>query len=415
MSSQPAGPLASILVAMLANSTVANAADPASSMFSLGLFGTVGVVHSSEDNADFKANIFQANGAGYTHRWSPDVDSRIGGQLTGTFTSRLSAVVQVIAEQNYDNTHKPHIEWANLTYQFTPDLSIRVGRTVLPSFMFSDTRKVGFANPWVRLPVEAYHLVPVFSSDGVDVRYKMHLGEFLDNTVSALYGRTKVKAPPNSESTAKSMWIVTDTIEYGATTVRAAYQQTRLTVPGLNSFFDQFRLFGPQGTAIADKYNVDNKRVDFFGLGASYEPGNWFVMGEWGTTDYHSVLGKSTAWYLSGGYRVAKFTPYLTYGAVNANSNTSDAGLSLSTVSVPQADFAAGLNAGLNSLLGAIAVQRTLSAGVRWDFTRDFDLKLQINHTRLGAGSPGTLGNLQPGFRPGGTVNLISVAVDFVL
>ena len=37
-----------------------------------------------------------------------------------------------------------------------------------------------------------------------------------------------------------------------------------------------------------------------------------------------------------------------------------------------------------------------------------------VDHMRLGPGSQGTLINAQPGFRPGGTVNLFSVAVDFV-
>jgi hypothetical protein len=51
---------------------------------------------------------------------------------------------------------------------------------------------------------------------------------------------------------------------------------------------------------------------------------------------------------------------------------------------------------------------------VRWDSIKDVDFKLQIDHSRNGAGSPGTLSDLQPGFQPGGTVNLFSGTVDFV-
>jgi hypothetical protein len=78
------------------------------------------------------------------------------------------------------------------------------------------------------------------------------------------------------------------------------------------------------------------------------------------------------------------------------------------------AGFGAGLNAGLNSLLEAIADQKTVSAGTRWDFAKNVDLKLQVDHTHLGVGSSGTLINVQPGFVPGGTVNLFSAAIDFV-
>ena len=92
-----------------------------------------------------------------------------------------------ISEQFYDNTYRPHVEWANLKYQFTPEFGLRVGRTVLPTFMLSDTRKVGYSNPWVRTPVEIYNLVPMTNSDGVDASYDVHLGGFV-HRVSGSYG-----------------------------------------------------------------------------------------------------------------------------------------------------------------------------------------------------------------------------------
>ena len=94
-------------------------------MFSFSGFGTLGLVHSSEKHADFTSSQLKPDGAGYSHNWSADVDSLIGGQVTARFTPKLSAVVQVIAEQNYDNSYRPHVEWANLQYQFTPEFSVR--------------------------------------------------------------------------------------------------------------------------------------------------------------------------------------------------------------------------------------------------------------------------------------------------
>jgi hypothetical protein len=52
---------------------------------------------------------------------------------------------------------------------------------------------------------------------------------------------------------------------------------------------------------------------------------------------------------------------------------------------------------------------------MRWDFMQSVDLKLQFDHTRLGAGSAGALTNLQPDFVRGGTVNLFTATLDFVL
>lgn len=408
-----------ILVAMLGNPMCAFAAadDTGAPIFSLSGFGTLGVVHSSETEADFTDSTFKPTGAGFTRAWSPDVDSRLGAQITANVTSQLSAVVQVISEQRYDGTYTPHVEWANIKYQFTPDLSLRVGRTVLSSFMYSDTRNVGYANPWVRLPVEVYSLVPVSNSDGVDASYKLHIGEFIHTIVGSL-GKIDTALPLSQgggSAHARAQWLIADTIEYRAASAHITYQQVHLTIPGLNRLFDAFRQFGPQGIALANEYDQDDKLVSFVGVGAMYDPGRWFALGEWGHDDFHSALGSSTAWYVSGGYRLAKVTPYLTYSKVSANSKTSDAGLTLSTLPSSLMGPAAGLNAALNATLASIADQRTMSVGARWDFMKNVALKMQYDHTRISAGSPGTLVNIQPAFMPGGTVNLFSLAIDFVL
>jgi hypothetical protein len=93
-------------------------------------------------------------------------------------------------------------------------------------------------------------------------------------------------------------------------------------------------------------------------VGAIYNPGNWFVTGEWGTRNLNSVIGKSTAWYLSGGYQLAKFTPYLTYAEAKANSSTSDPGLNVSMLPPDLAGPATGLNTALNAILATIASLR---------------------------------------------------------
>jgi hypothetical protein len=407
---------ATVLVAMLWDPAGASASgeDSGTSMFSFSGFGTLGVVHSSEDRADFTTSVFRPNGAGHTHQWSAAVDSRIGGQVTAHFTSQLSAMVQLISEQNYANRYTPHVEWANIKYQFTPELSVRVGRIVVPTFLFSDTRNVGYANPWVRPPVEVYSLVPVSKSDGVDASYRTQVGVFI-NTVVGTFGGAKEAVPGGGSGRARMQWVMSDTVEYGPATLYIAYQETHLTVDGLHALLTAFRQFGPQGNALADKYDPYDRLVRFLGVGGMYDPGDWFVVGEWATSEFHSVLGSSTAWYATGGYRWERFAPYLTYGDVKANSNTSDPGLTVSALPAFLAGPAMGLNASLNAVLASNPVQRTISAGVRWDFMKNVALKLQYDHTDLGPGSSGVLTNLQPDFQRAGSVNLFSATIDFVL
>jgi len=376
-------------------------------------FGTLGVVHSSEDRADFSSSIFKPNGAGYSHAWSADVDSLIGGQVTATITPKLSAVLQVIAEQNYDNTYRPHVEWANIKYQFTPDFSARAGRIVLPTFLFSDTRKVAYTYPWVRPPLEVYRQAPITASDGVDASYQLRIGD-ITNVLQAHYGKSDNELPNDAgDIKAKQLWGLAYTGEYHDTTVHIGYETSNVTLDGFNPIFDAFRQFGPEGIALADKYDFDNKALSVVTVGAHYHPGEWFVIGEVAHIDSHTFSGTATGWYLSGGYRLGKFTPYLTYARATAD-NLSDPGLNLSTLPPPAVGPAVGLNAALNSLLSTKPVQNTLSIGGRWDFMTNAALKLQYDHTDIGAGSSGVLSNLQPGFKPGGTVNVFSATIDFV-
>ena len=229
--------LATALLATALYAAGASADDVEAPMFSFSGFGTLGVVHSSEDQADFTSSILKPNGAGYSHAWSADVDSLIGGQVTANFTPKLSAVLQVISEQNYDNTYRPHVEWANIKYQFTPDFSVRVGRTVLPTFLFSDTRKVAYTYPWVRPPLEVYRLAPVTASDGVDVSYQMRIGD-ITNILQAHYGKFNNHLPNDAgDIKARQLWGLAYTGEYHAVTVHIGYESTHMTLDAYNADF----------------------------------------------------------------------------------------------------------------------------------------------------------------------------------
>lgn len=407
----------SILVA--ACPAIANGSnEPPPTMFSLDGFGTFGLVHSDQNKADFTAQPFEAEGAGHSHRWSAGVDSLFGLQASANLTPQLSAVLQIISQQNYDAGYRPHVEWANLKYQFTPDLSLRVGRTALGLFLVTDSRHIGFTNPWVRPPIELYGLVSVTSNDGLDVSYRLHMGA-VSNTLQASIGQTRYKFPvPNGDdvgtANAKKQLSLVDSYEWGPATMRLTYGQAHATISAFDPLFDAFRQFGPQGVGIADKYDVDDRIVSFFGFSAGYEPGDWFAMAEWARVDTHSVLGTKTGWYTSGGYRFGKVTPYLTYAQVRADTNTSDPGINLSGLPAALAAAAESLNAGLNESLATIASQKTISLGARWDVKRSVDLKLQFDRTNLGRNSQGWLTNLQPGFQRGGHLDIISASIDFV-
>jgi hypothetical protein len=393
--------------------TAAAADNTGPSMFSFNAFGTLGVVHSSVDNADFTSSTFKPDGAGYSHAWSADVDSRVGGQVTADITPRLSAVLQLIAEQNYANSYRPEVEWANIKYQFTPDFGVRVGRIELPLFLVSDARKVGYVNPWVRPPGEVYNVVPITNSDGIDVSYRVHMGD-VTSTLGGAYGRIyHVDFPAGSSIDVRDLHGLFSRTEYGAALFNLSYVAAHISLSPVIPLLEDFREFGPAGQVLADRFELIDKPATIVSAGASYDPGKWFATAEWTEFDGHSFIGVDTGWYVSGGYRIAQVTPYLTYSALTVAS-TSSPGLNAAAFPAGEAGTVLALDGGLNALLATRPIQRTISAGARWDFAKSFDFKLQFDHTRLGHGSAGTLINVQPGFQTGGTVNLCSAAIDFV-
>ena len=402
--------LRSSIVACTLAAGAAQAADELAWKFSG--FGTLGAVHASTRTADYTSTILRATGAGASDRWSPHVDSRLGAQLDVSQGS-WSAVVQIVSEQSIAGSYRPRVEWANLKYQVTPDVAVRVGRIALPVFLAADYRKVGYTLPWVRTPVEVYGALPLSSSDGIDATWRWSaLG--LRHATQAFYGRTDTEVYDNYRLRARGIAGLSHSIEQGALSGRASILGGKLTTGVGNEVFTALRAFGPQGAAIAERYAIEDKRVAIVSAGLSYDPGRWFVSAEIGRTHSRTLLGQTTAMYLGGGWRVRDLTPYLGYAKVRAHGAISDPGLPLAGLPPRLQATAALVNGGLNSYLATIPVQATASAGLRWDVADNAALKAQYDRVRPTGGSRGTLINRTDDFRSEQTVHVASVALDFV-
>jgi hypothetical protein len=421
-----------VLVAVLWCPAGVRAADeePTPSMFSLHGFGTLGEVYSDARDADFVGSPFQPNGAGYSQSWAPGVDSKVGLQLGAQFTDRLSAIVQVVSQHLYDNTWRPQLQWANLKYQLTADLSIRAGRSVAAPFLLSDTSLVGYTYPWIRPPIELYGELPVSNLDGFAVNYHLQ-GGAVEHTFSVSYGQTRLKIKGGGDVAARKFLETSDAMEVGSLTFRIGYTSFRGTTdfPTLDPLFAGFTQFGAeassvgfpttgaQASALGAGYSLRESSPYAFSMatvGVSYDPGNWLLMSEWARTASDGLLESSTAWYLMAGHRYGKFTPFVTLGQVESGRNANP-GIGTAGLPPPLAAAAATLNGGLAAALGEFAPsQSSATAGLRWDALKDIDFKLQFDRVRLDANSIGRLGNEQPGFRAGPDVNAVSIAMDFV-
>lgn len=399
--------LARILVtcafALIASSATADSNERS---WTVNGFGTLGVVHSDQDQADFAAGYLARDGAGFSDRWSPKVDSKAGIQLTWEPAPKFKAVLQVISEQDHKGSFNPRVEWANLSYGLTPELTIRAGRTVLPVFMSSDYRKVGYALPTVRPEVELYDLVPISNSDGVDINYQTRIDSVI-NSLRLFVGQKSTKLPHGFEVNAHDILTLANTMEWQDATLFASYSQARLSEGVIAPLFDGFRAFGPEGQRIADRYDLNGTTIRITSLGGRYDPGDWFVNGEWAANRSPSFIGDNRAWYLTAGIRLGSLTPYLTVADRRARGERSHPGLAF-----PQAE---PLNMFLNDLLaGNAADQRRMAAGLRWDLRPGLALKTQLDRIELRRGSRGMLSNVQHGFDGDKPVHLLSATFDFV-
>jgi hypothetical protein len=362
-------------------------------------FGTVGVTHSDEKNADYVGSLFQANGVGRTRSWTGNTDSKLGVQANAVFSDKLSAVVQVVSQYQYDATYEPLVEWANVKYQATSDLSLRAGRIALPSYLLSESRFVGYAHPWVRPPQEVYSILPITSNDGADVVYRKNFGS-VNNTVQAYYGQSKVKIS-SGEATSNPTWGFNDTVEIGSLTLRAGFlsQKVDLEIDSLVPLY----AFLAADPALLEKYKATGMKTHAISVGASYDPGDWFVMAEAVSYKGKGFLSDSRSYYVAGGYRIGKFTPYAIYSDVKA------------LIEDETASGLPGLNGAINQTLYSFTpTQRTVAAGLRFDVAKNVALKFQYDRLKTGDRSNGRL-QANPGVSVRDTnVDIVSLVADFV-
>ena len=381
-----------------------------SDVFKFSGFGTLGIAGSDNDRADFVSNLVQPNGVGFTRDWSASVDSRIGVQLTYLPTDKFKAVLQVTAEQDYDNSWEPDVEWAFLQYAFTPNLSLRAGRMVLPLYMFSEYRKVGFALPWVRPPSEFYN-VPNHTVDGLGVLYKQHFGD-VNYTFYGVYGEDDSRFPGGSSDSltrAREGLTLSNTFEYQDTSFHIGYSRVKLTIEDLDELFALYRGFGAEGADIYDEFSIRDREFSQVALGFWHDPGKWFVGGEWSRSFSDTFIAPGDSWYVTGGYRFNRFTPYLNYAQTRRDHGSLPL---LSARSTPPF-----LVEPLNNLLIAIlrpVRQSTVSVGTRWDFSENAAFKVQLDHIMTEENSNSLFTNVQSDFDYGESVNVLSFTVDFI-
>ena len=368
------------LLGILAWVANAGAADISQPQLTFGGFGSFGVSHSTMSSGDYVADGSIPRGPGLSDFLSTANDSRIAAHMSAQMSQKVSVVIQIDSEYHTGNSYAPEVEFVNVKYALAPDTSVRAGRIALPTFLESENRDIGYTYAWIHPPVEVYRQEPASHSDGFALDYTLHDGSGV-HSLKAMIGRASIEtgdAATGDSMTSKNLRGIFDTSEYGPAVFHAGYLQ-RDTNSG--DFLN-----GQTGAWVKDRD---------LSFGVQYDPGDWFAKSEW---IQRKSTYKTSAMYVSAGYRVKKFTPYLTYAQNSQGSIISD-------YPAPSAEAARLAN----------RAQRTTSIGMRWDFMKDTDLKFQLDQVKLSDTSNGFLANVPANVTLyGSKFYVISAVIDFI-
>jgi hypothetical protein len=387
--------------------TVASAVD-----FSYSGFSTAAYAQSDTNDASLG---FTAQPESIDKGGSFKTDSKLGVQVTGKFNDMVSATVQGVAYADLTGDWKPHLDWAYLRVQPTQSLSFRGGYLRAPTFMYSDSIFIGYANTWVRAPMEVYNLSPVFQIRGVDATYRMQLGAFTVS-VNPYYGDSEVKLPGQTLDVPEWAGLAT-TVSYESFQFRVGYSKVELgtstaaLVPLINGLRAVPSAFCGACSAEADRLDIDGLKVGNFNAGLQFDNGTHFIATEYASasSEGNYIVPSRHGAYATYGRRFGGFMPYATY-AISRRDET------MHSDAIPAAGPLAGLNAGVNASLAAGATdQDTASVGVRYELSafsvvKGALVKLQFDH--IDADGRGDLNQVTPGFD--GKVNVISASFDFI-
>lgn len=391
-------------------------------------FGTVGMVHSSSDEADYVVNMFQPAGAGRSDDISYKVDTKAAVQLDWLASDGVSFTGQLMSKQNYDRTWTPTVALAFAKFKLAEDLDVRVGRLRPPIYLMSDYLDVNYANTWVRPPVELYSQAPIDNMDGVDMLWQPTTGD-LSWLIQPYFGHSRPDMPDGVELELDNMMGLNVSSSLGDFTVRASYLYTEVTLhsdglkAAINALSDPAGLCGidPIACRQAASLETDASDASFAALGASWDNGQYFVSSELGKRSTQSLFPDSTSWYVTGGTRIGKWTPYVTYASSTNDSEKRFSGSSSAVIIPPGVPAGAVINGITTALLQSTPMdQQTASLGLRYDLNKNVALKTQWDHVMTDCDSPaaGTCGgifaNQEPGFaNESQDVDLISASIDY--
>ena len=252
---------------------------------------------------------------GYDNEIDFKNESLFALQTQADLGDRLSVTAQLMGRGS--NDFNAEFEWAYLTYELNNQTRINAGRLRTPFYRYSDFMDVGYAYDWARVPNSVYNL-DFNNLEGVSLVRFGQLGTVdssLQFIVGSYNGTTNITPAPadlSIERVAGLTWELTQ----GNLSARLAYLTGKLTMVDQDGqLTGLLEMLSESGFAdTASQISIDDARSTFMGLALGYDDGSMVFSGE--VVRAHvsdSVIPTQNGFYLSAGYRVNSFTPFVSF------------------------------------------------------------------------------------------------------
>ncbi len=323
---------------------------------------------------------------GFTDEIDFENNSLFALQVSSQVNDKVSATAQIIARGSAG--YGADFEWAYLTYKHNSNNTFTAGRFRLPVFMYSASLDVGYSYHWITAPASVYD-VAFNNINGLQYDYNNYSGDFeyvlqasVGNYEDEIAGGVNAGRDVVLLSAAGVYQNLKGRLVIGRGTNVFQSPVLDTQINGFVSAVEQ-AVGGPENippgiNALADDLRIDDDEGTFVGIGFNYDNFKWFVGGEWTQVVLEeSFTPDDTAYYLTSGFRVGKWTPHIT---LQARDGAGDIKFTDRVASLP-ADFIPGataLNTGLQSFF--FEDYSMLTIGARYDIAAGIALKGEISY-----------------------------------
>lgn len=305
----------------------------------------------------------------------------LGIQAKYLINEQYSLTGQLVSRGGDTDDYDIDVNWAFLSYEHSPNISLKVGRIIAPLFLISDYMDVGHAYPFPRPVKELYWQVPMNSNsgDGIEFSYKTDFGDWYLTSQTTL-GKTSGKVRGRKYNI--DALVINAELSNEFWKFRASYAPAKmdidfspLFIPVINSYLSGYGISGLLDESMENHMKMDDSGVSFSSLGLSYEDEKYLLMSEYGRTVIDKGYPEGEALYVTFGYRISGITIYSTLSKIRTYNyekflyNGSNA---LEMAAEPVIN---------EVLLSAFTIKESAAAiGAIYYFTPSIDVKFEYKH-----------------------------------